>query len=277
MSKKSAKKVRKKSKEFEIVLDEDKTIGLYIRRPSQKELFQMDKVQRIAMTELLAAGVASSHKLGKILEENGEWTRQDENDIHNYAKMIAAHSKALREDHQNHPDEENRATAQRIMEWRAKHMELIGRKYDLFEACAERQADQQKMHVFARLCCYKVSDDKPFFEDEDEYNEFLEENPMTVSEIITMVYAFDHGTDEEEFGKDWAEIEYLVKKAEEKTSEEKTEEDDELESNLQEISEDDSTQEVESETPEELEESAEAEGSKVVETEGDSPQVEKPE
>lgn len=274
MSKKSARKIRKKSKEFEIILnDEETTAELYIRRPSQKELFQMDKVQRIAMTELLAAGVASSHKLGKILEENGEWTREDENDIHNFAKMIAAHSKALREDHQNHTDEENRATAQKIMEWRAKHMELIGRKYDLFEACAERQADQQKMHVFARLCCHQVSDGKPFFKDEEEYDEFLEENPGAVSKIITMVYAFDHGTDQDDaFGSDWAEIEYLIKKAEEEK--EKTEDDEELLENLEEISESTSTDEVASEAEEEPKTEDDGEEPKVVETEGESPQVE---
>ncbi len=223
--------MKRKSKEFEAVLTNGESVNLYIRRPNQRELFIMDKVQRLAMTELLSAGVASSHKLTKILKENEEWTRSDENDMHNLAKMVAAHSKALRDEKDNHTEEENTNTAQKIMEWRARHLELIGRKYDLFESCAERQADQQKMHIFAQLCCYRADNEKPFFKDRESYGEFLEEDQGAISKIITMVYAFDHGTDEEEFGKDWAEIEYLINTAREKKEKEGLEEDLEDEDN----------------------------------------------
>lgn len=274
--------MKRKSKEFEVVLINEESVNLYIRRPNQRELFLMDKVQRLAMTELLAAGVASSHKLTKILAKNEEWDRSDENDMHNLAKMVAAHSKALRDEKENHTEEENTNTARKIMEWRARHLELIGRKYDLFESCAERQADQQKMHVFAQLCCYRADNEKPFFKDKEAYGEFLEEDQEAICKIITMVYAFDHGTDEEEFGKDWAEIEYLINAAREKKEEEDLEdedledEDDEDLVNLTEIliSEEVAESDEEEDDDEDLEDVLE-DVSEVVEVkEAESPQVE---
>lgn len=114
--------MRKKSKEFEIELSNGEKVKLYIRRPTQRDIFSMDKIHRIAMTELLAAGVASNHKLAKILETNGEWTRQDENDLNNFGKMIAAHSKALKEEHENHTEDENDATAQKTTEIGRAHV-----------------------------------------------------------------------------------------------------------------------------------------------------------
>jgi len=197
-----------KSREFKITVG-DKECALYIRRPNQRELFDIDISYRTAMTRLIEGGVMTIHKAAKLFDTGGEWTKLDEQDLKNVTIMLAHKSKLLEDERDKRSREENLKTVDEISRCRAEQMALIGRKTDLFSHCAERLAEEQKMHAMIISCCCRADDDCRLFTHVDEYQKFTKEQPEAASKLLVESYNFEYGMDPDQFGKDWAEVLYL--------------------------------------------------------------------
>lgn len=197
---------RKRGKKFEVELENGKKEELYIRRPTQKELFAMDSEYRLAMTSLIKKGVATESRLRDMLKENGEWTNDHENESRNLVKMIGQFEIELEEKKEEREHEDNVRLAQKILNMRIRQYELAARRFLLFENSAERLAEQQKMHIFAAKCCCSESDDQAYFKDDEAYEEFVNDNFEAASKILAETYSFEYGADE---AQEWVEAQFL--------------------------------------------------------------------
>lgn len=197
-----------RGRDFSVTIGEARQ-DLYLRRPNQRELFDIDIAYRTAMTRLIESGVMTSHKAGKLYEGTGEWTKLDENDLKNATVMIANRSKQLEDKQSENSKDDNMKLVDEINRWRATQMTLIGRKTDLFSHCAERLAEEQKIHSLILLCCCSKEDDTRFFESSENYQKFTKEHSDVASKILAEAYNFEYGIDPDKFGEDWAEVKYL--------------------------------------------------------------------
>ena len=196
----------RKSREFKINL-KGKEVSLHFRRPKQSELFDMDKAYRVAMTKLLSEGVMTEHKASRIFDQNGEWTKQDDSEWKSLAILIAQHCKILTED-ADRPREESLKIVDKITELRGRQHELGLRRTRLFQNSAEGLAEQQKMHVFIRLCCCLPGGERAF-PDDDSYQEFLDGENDEASKLLSEAYGFEYGVDLDKYAEDWPEVQFL--------------------------------------------------------------------
>lgn len=206
-----------KGRSFKITVNE-KENELYLRRPNQRELFDIDISYRTAMTRLIESGVMTIHKATKLYEAGGEWMKSDENELKNVTVLLAQKSKFLEEEKGKNSRDDNLKLVDGITKCRTQQMLLIGRKTDLFSHCAERLAEEQKIHAMIILCCCSTEDDGRFFVNVDAYQKFTKEQVDAASKILLEAYNFEYGIDPEQFGKDWAEVQYLQLLASEEAS-----------------------------------------------------------
>jgi hypothetical protein len=195
-------------KEFSIKLD-GKEYTVFIRRPNQQELFEIDLAYRKAMTQLLKAGVMTRFKAAKLFEVEETWTDQDEKELQNLSILIAQNANILDQDKDKNDHEDNMKIVNRITELRAKQLALIARKNSLFDNCAERQAEEQKMHAFARLCCTRKDTNHRLFDSDEQYQDFLTNNVESASIIFAETYSYEYGVDVHSISDEWSEVKYL--------------------------------------------------------------------
>jgi len=209
-------------KEFTVNID-GKDSALYMSRPNQRELFQIDLAYRQAMTELLKAGVMTRFKAAKLFEDEGTWTKEDERELENLSGRIVHNTTVFNDAKEDNNHEDNMKMVTRIAELRGKQLGLINRKNLLFENAAERQAEEQKMHAFARLCCKRKDIDQPLFESDKQYQKFVSTNVEAASKIFAETYTYEYNIDVDKISMDWPEVQY-VQSYDEKQKQKKQEE-----------------------------------------------------
>lgn len=213
--------------EFALVVNEEEK-KLYFKRPDQGQMFDCELASKAAMTKLIKHGVMTTHVAAKQFQKSGEWTTQDEQDLRNYTEIILKYESDLNKNKKRNSHKDNMELHNKLKELRANQMALIMQKNDLFRHCAENLAEEQKIHALARLCTYDQEDDTPFFENDDEYQNFLMNENDASSVLFDRAYAFEYNY-KDDFGADWAEEiylkEYVDKQKEVESAEEPEEQD----------------------------------------------------
>lgn len=186
-------------------------VELQFRRPDQAELFQIDKQYRIIYSAGIREAVMTEVEARRHFSAQGTWTDQHDQDIRSIAAQIAQLEVVLRASDARDPDSLTLASNINIL--RAKMMEKIGDKQELFSNTAEGLANEQKMHKFIELCCVKAEDGEPFFRSADQYRGLVSTDVDAMSEIHKEGYFFEYRLPED-VAKDWAEIEFAERIAE---------------------------------------------------------------
>lgn len=199
-------------KEFKVTID-NKDVLLYFKHPTQEEIFKLDLVYRVAFANAMRQGVMCEAEARKVFKESGAWTSEDENKINMLTLKIAqletivkAFLQGSNPEEKNEDDINNMVTE--LMTLRNDHLTLIGTRTSLFRQTAEGAADEQRMHKFVELCCYRSEDEEKLFGSHDEYINFLMEQHDAESEIYKQAYMFEYGLPED-ISAGWAEVEWL--------------------------------------------------------------------
>lgn len=200
-------------KVFKVSVD-GQDINLYFKHPTQEEIFQLDLVYRVAFANSIRQGAMSEAEARKAFKENGSWTPDDENKITHLTIRIAQLEtiiKAFLAGNTNDKTEDEINTmVTELMNLRNEHLGLIGTRTSLFNNTAEGAANEQRMHKFVELCCYKEEENERFFDGHDAYVNFLMEQHDAESEIYKQAYHFEYGLPED-ISAGWAEVEWLKK------------------------------------------------------------------
>jgi hypothetical protein len=167
------------------------------------------------MTELMDAGVMTAEKVLQICRQNGDWTDRDDNELMNKSTLIMDFEQDLldKKDKQSH--DENMDFVDKITKVRAEQWKLLARKQGLLNSSADKLAEEQKIHTYARLCAMRVDNKDPFFESDEQYQEFLVEEHEAASVIFEEAYHRAYKHDPDTFGQNWADVQYLKEYGEE--------------------------------------------------------------
>jgi len=194
------------------------TIQIYFRKPRQRQQFEIDKEYKKAMSQSLREGLMTEIEARRIYAERGVWTKDDEDKINELSNQIAQAEIILgRYDGTEDSDTrlKNLELASEASALRSELVEKIFEKNSLFTHTAEGLANDQKTHLFIRLCCCKKSDSNGvlMFNKDEEYQNFLEEHPESASNLLTYAYADAYGAPLD-VTENWGELSYLDKAAE---------------------------------------------------------------
>jgi len=196
---------------------------LYFKKPNQEELFEIDLIYRKVLALLLRQGCMMESEAEKLFEKSDTWTKKDDEQIEECTKRIAELSIMLDKTSKDYEksgeiSDEDRDNALELVHLisleRAELSKMINKRTEIFSNTAESQANEQKMHKFAELCCYHKETDQRFFEDHEQYTEFLAENQTVASEIYKETYYFEYGLPED-LTSEWSEIKFLKRAGEE--------------------------------------------------------------
>lgn len=205
-----------------IVKIDNKDVELLFKRPTQENLFDMDMKYRQVYSEAIRNEVITEAELKKRLNKTGAWTREDDNKIDHSGFIVADLERQLKE--RKGSQKSNLELAQKLGEARGELIGLIGLKTEMMSNTAEGIANDQRMHKFAELCCYKKKEDERFFTDIDHYKNFVAEHPDELSEIYKQGWLFDYKLPDN-IVDEWEEIQYvkeLAKQKEKKSKSKKT-------------------------------------------------------
>jgi len=203
-----------RSADFDVEIDNEK-IKLYIVRPNQQELFEIDMAHRAAHSKLLRGGVMTQVAAEKYFAEEGSWSQKEDQDVKNATVILAHLYKTLNENKNKQTHEENMGLVEKIKKARTQQISLLATKNHLFENTVERRAEEQKIHRFAELCCCHAGGTNRYFTDPDIYRNFVREHPAVAGEIYGQTHKFEYGFSDD-LTEGWADVEYLRGRSEEK-------------------------------------------------------------
>ena len=198
------------SKGFSIKL-EGKDISLDGKSPPQKNIFELDLEYRKNDASAMRQGVMTESELLKRAEETGAWTHEDDIKIDSLSLEIAAMDRQLQEKKMVRKKKMDLAID--LSKKRGKLLNKVGCKTELLSNTAEAMSNDQRMHKFVELCCFKDNDES-FFTSRELYETFVQEHPAELSEIYKQGYMFDYKLPED-MEQDWAEVQYVKSLAEE--------------------------------------------------------------
>lgn len=195
---------------------------LYFKRPNQEELFEIDFMYRKSLAELVRSGCLMEAEAEKIFKKSNAWGDEEENEIKRCSDKIAKlilviESLSEKYDEGKMTDEEKDKAIEAIRlitENRGRLNQLIRKRIELFYNTAESQANEQKMHRFAELCCYDKETGRRFFDSHEEYTDFLVEHSDIASAIFREIHHFEYGKPDN-VEETWTEVKFLNKLGEE--------------------------------------------------------------
>jgi hypothetical protein len=195
-----------KSDLFKVTLDGKET-SIYFKRPSVDQLSIIDLEYRKMFAHAIKQGVMAEAEARKVYKNSGAWTDKDDKELSQLAENVAKLSSVLNEDDGTKGGERMVGT---LATMRADLLKKISERTDLFYNTAEGLANEQRMHKFIEICCYRGDDDDPMFDNRNAYSLFSVEYKDVLSEIYKQAYYFEYGMPDD-ISQTWAEVQWLNK------------------------------------------------------------------
>lgn len=194
---------------FKIFLNNEER-EFYFKQPTHKDILAIDMEYRKGYSNAIREGVMSEAEAKKLAEKQGAWTKEEELVLSQVTLQISLLESIVKNEDNKRSIEEIRKAAKDLSAKRSDMIEMISRKVDITSRSAEGYANQQKIHKLIELCCVEKTKegDIRLFNGRKDYEEFVENNPDVLSQIVRNAYYFEYG-DPEKMSKEWPEYKFL--------------------------------------------------------------------
>ena len=155
--------------------EEEVEVQLEIRKPTNRQLLEAEKVYKKAFRDALDNGAMLRKKLGSYMQEQGLWTKEQEEKYDKVIKEINLLDYQINKgkdlDGKKLKLSQAKDMAFELADKRLEFRDLIAERQELDHLTAEGQADTERFSYLVYLCTYDYLTQKPLYSSYEEYQD----------------------------------------------------------------------------------------------------------
>lgn len=180
-----------KEKKFTVNLEDDKTVEIIVRSPTNNDRKESQKYYNAAFTAAIKSGAIVRAKLEDVLVEQGLWDEAKQIRFDTIQKQISDNDAKLKKG--GIPLSAAKEIALEMRKLRMEFRDIISDKTSLDTQSAEGQADSERFSYYVYACTFRADNNKRYF---NSYNDYMQagDDPVSVkaaAELANLLYGLE--------------------------------------------------------------------------------------